>query len=80
MTHSTLPPGCIAEQETEIARLRQEVWRLRSQSAAEARADGRTSEAAEKFGSGAANPAPAGADGEALPSPDPVGGQSWQQP
>ncbi len=70
----------IADQETEIARLRQEVWRLRSQPDAEARVDVPTSEFAEEFGSGAAKPAAAGADGETQPSPDPVGGQLWQQP
>ncbi len=70
----------IGEQEAEIARLREEAWRLRSLPGAAALTDARTSEMADEVGSDAAKPAAAGAEDEARQSPDPVGGQSWQQP
>ncbi len=82
----------IAEQEAEIARLREEVWRLRSPrnsdvppdahgrgSAAEAPAATEPA-AAGSPGTGSAAAGSAGTDAEILSSPDPVGGQPWPQP
>lgn len=67
----------IAEQEAEIARLREEVWRLRpgphQGTHADESANGAQAEAAAGAG-------PSGADGETLASPDPVGGQPWPTP
>ena len=67
----------IAEQEAEIARLREEVWRLRTGPNQDTQADG--------LGNGAPADGPggavaSGAEGDALPSPDPVGGQPWLKP
>lgn len=65
----------IAEQEAEIARLREEVWRLRPERNQEARADGPGGDG--QAGS-ASSEGPSGA-GHKVPSPDPVGGQPWSQ-
>ena len=67
----------IAEQEAEIARLREEVSRLRTGPNQDTQADG--------LGNGAPADGPggaiaSGAEGDALPSPDPVGGQPWLKP
>jgi hypothetical protein len=64
----------IAEQEAEIARLREEVWRLRPQRNQETlAAAGDGAEARAVVSEGASGPE------ENTPSPDPVGGQPWPQ-
>lgn len=65
----------IAEQEAEIARLREEVWRLRPQRNQEMLADGVDGDAQAEA---AVGEGPFGAV-DKTPSPDPVGGQPWPQ-
>jgi hypothetical protein len=66
----------IAEQDAEIARLREELWRMRTERAADPRPGGKNSSPA---AAEATHEAPDPGD-DALPSPDPVGGQQWQKP
>jgi hypothetical protein len=71
----------IAEQEAEIARLREEVWRLRSAPHEGTQADGSANGAEADAAAGTGTDAgPSGADGETVASPDPVGGQPWLNP
>jgi hypothetical protein len=65
----------IADQEAEIARLREEVWRLRPQRNQEMLADGLNGDAQAEatVGEGPCSPE------DKTPSPDPVGGQPWPQ-
>jgi hypothetical protein len=65
----------IAEQEAEIARLREEVWRLRPQRNQEMLADGVDGDAQAEA---AVGEGPLGAE-DKTPSPDPVGGHPWPQ-
>jgi hypothetical protein len=67
----------IAEQDAEIARLREEVWRLRSGPHQGTQADGSANGAE---ADAAADAGPSAADGETLARPDPVGGQPWPNP
>jgi hypothetical protein len=65
----------IDEQEAEIARLREEVWRLRPQRNQETLADGVDGDAQAEV---AVDESPFGPE-DKTPSPDPVGGQPWPQ-
>ncbi|MDR2988382.1 MAG: hypothetical protein LBV34_26470 [Nocardiopsaceae bacterium] len=66
----------IADQEAEIERLREQVWRLRPQPSQETRtawqASGAQADAAVGDGSSEAD--------DKVPSPDPVGGEPWLKP
>jgi hypothetical protein len=65
----------LAEQQAEIARLREEVWRLRPQRNQETLADGVEGDAEAEV---AVGEGPFGPE-DKTPSPDPVGGQPWPQ-
>jgi hypothetical protein len=67
----------IAEQQAEIARLREEVWRMRPQRNQETLADGLDGDA-EAEAEVAVGEGPFGPE-DKTPSPDPVGGQPWPQ-
>lgn len=72
----------IAEQDTEIARLRGELRRMRTEHAADQQPGGPGSSPAAVEAEAAQHAADAGDNdgGHAVPSPNPVGGQSWPKP